>query len=81
MPALDAERRQQLERQAWCAAMWRAPESPYVKLELSAEQRELHTTLLATVPRECFPTANALLLADNRDKSWARRLRWAARCC
>ena len=66
-PALDAERRQQLERQAWWAAMWRDPESPYEKLELTAEQRELHTLLLANLPRECFPTANPLLLADNRD--------------
>ena len=66
-PALAEERRQQLERQAWWAAMWRAPESPYEKLELTREQRELHTTLLATMPRECFPTANPLLLADNRD--------------
>ena len=47
--------------------MWRDPESPYEKLELTAEQRELHTTLLANIPRECFPTANPLLLADNRD--------------
>ena len=47
--------------------MWRDPESPYEKLELTVEQRELHTTLLANLPRECFPTANPLLLADNRD--------------
>ena len=66
-PALDDARRQQLERQAWWAAMWRDPASPYEKLELTAEQRELHTTLLINLPRECFPTANPLLLADNRD--------------
>jgi len=32
-PALDDARRQQLERQAWWAAMWRDPESPYEKLD------------------------------------------------
>ena len=42
-PALDDDRRQQLERQAWWAAMWRDPESPYEKLELTPEQRELST--------------------------------------
>jgi hypothetical protein len=47
--------------------MWRDPESPYEKLELTREQRELHTTLLSNMPRECFPTANPLLLVDNRD--------------
>lgn len=73
-PALDDERRQQLERQAWWAAMWRDAESPYEKLELTAEQRELHTTLLANVPRECFPTANPLLLADNRDTQIVTRV-------
>ena len=66
-PALADERRQQLERQAWWAAMWRDPASPYEKLQLTAEQRELHATLLSNLPRECFPTANPLLLADNRD--------------
>ena len=66
-PALDGERRQQLERQAWWAAMWRDPASPYEKLELTTEQRELHSTLLTNLPCECFPTANPLLLADNRD--------------
>ena len=66
-PALDDERRQQLERQAWWASMWRDPASPYEKLELTPEQRELHTMLLSNLPRECFPTANPLLLADNRD--------------
>ena len=66
-PALDDHRRQQLERQAWWAAMWRDPESPYEKLELTPEQRELNAKLLENLPRECFPTANPLLLADNRD--------------
>ena len=66
-PVLADERRQQLERLAWWAAMWRDPASPYEKLELTAEQRELHATLLSNLPRECFPTANPLLLADNRD--------------
>jgi hypothetical protein len=66
-PALDDDRRQQLERQAWWAAMWRDPESPYEKMELTPEQRELNATLLVNLPRECFPTANPLLLVDNRD--------------
>ena len=47
--------------------MWCDPASPYEKLELTPEHRELHTTLLSNLPRECFPTANPLLLADNRD--------------
>lgn len=66
-PKLDDDRRKQLEQQAWWAAMWRDPHSPYEKMELSREQRQLHATLLTTIGRECFPTANPVLLADNRD--------------
>ena len=60
---LTTERRQQLERQAWWAAMWRDPGvAVYEELELTPEQRGA-----AHDAASCFPTANSLLLADNCD--------------
>ena len=66
-PALDRERREQIRRQAWWAAVWRDPNSPYGRLDLTPDQQALNDTLLANIARECFPTANPALLADNRD--------------
>ena len=66
-PPEEEERRAELEQQAWWAAEWRDPKSPYEKLALSPEQRQLQRTLLAHITRDCFPVVTPQLLADNPD--------------
>ena len=82
-PALADERRQQLERQAWWAVMWRATRRRRTR-SCSSPPGSVSCT------RRCCPTCRASASRPRTRccwpttatrRSWERRWRWAARCC
>ena len=64
---LHSSKKADLERQAWWAAQWRNPHSPYRIVTLDARQDALCEAIMDEIDEACFPATYADDILDSRE--------------